>query len=273
VPPSTPASALPALKALAAARERAGIFTDFDGTLSPIVEDPAEAKPVRGTKAVLEALARRFAVVAVVSGRPVLDLAHRIRPRGVRLVGIHGLEVLDAASVSVAPPAEAARAAVEAVAASLLSSLRGMRGVSIERKGLALAVHFRRAPDPDEAERLAAPLVSEAAAAAGLVVVPGRRVLEVRPAGGGDKGDAVRRIAASANLDAALVAGDDVGDIPAFEALAGLDPLLRVAVASAESPPGLAAAADLVVEEPAAFVAVLRTLARLDASDPPGSHS
>jgi trehalose 6-phosphate phosphatase len=254
---------LGALRSLASSRERAGIFTDFDGTLSPIVADPEDARPVRGARTALESLARRFAVVAVVSGRPVLDLARRLRPRGVRLVGIHGLEVLEGDSVRVDPSAEAARDAVELVASSLLSSLRGFRGVTVERKGLAVAVHFRRAPGPDEAERLAAPVVDRVAGEAGLHVLKGRRVLEIRPARGGNKGDAVRRLASSAGVTAALVAGDDVGDLPAFEAVSGLDPLLRIAVSSEESPAALAAAADLVVGSPEELVAVLKALVKL----------
>ena len=254
---------MPALRKLAAAASHAAILTDFDGTLSPIVDDPSSARPVRGARAALEACARRFALVAVVSGRPVLDVAHRIRPRGVKLVGIHGLEVLDGDLVRVAPEAEAARETIEAVASLLSSALRGVRGVTIERKGLALAVHFRRAPDPDEAERLARPVVQEAAAARDLRLVTGRRVLEVRPPGGGDKGDAVRELAASARVSAALVAGDDVGDLPAFEALAQCSPLVRVVVASDEAPGALVERADLIVESPAAFVAVLRTVAEL----------
>jgi trehalose 6-phosphate phosphatase len=261
-----PAATLSALRELVESREHAGIFTDFDGTLSPIVPEPEDARPVRGARTVLESLARVFAVVAVVSGRPVLDLARRIRPRGVRLVGIHGLEVLSDGAVLVEPSAEGARDAIQHVAAALSDALRGFRGVTVEHKGLALAVHFRRAPDPDEAEALAAPVVERAAGEAGLHVLKGRRVLEVRPARGGDKGDAVRRLVSAAGVKAALVAGDDVGDMPSFEAVAGLHPLLRIAVSSEESPAGLAAGADLVIGSPGEFVAILRTLVRLTSS-------
>jgi trehalose 6-phosphate phosphatase len=260
---AVPASTLVVLKALAEVHEHAGIFTDFDGTLSPIVSEPGDARPARGARGALESLAQRFAVVAVVSGRPVLDLARRIRPRGVRLVGVHGLEVFDGSRVLVEPSAEAARSSIERVAASLAESLRGLRGVTLEHKGLAHAVHFRRSPDPKEAEALAAPVIERAAGEAGLLVLKGRRVLEVRPARGGDKGDAIRRLVTSQGVKAALVAGDDVGDMPSFEAVGGLDPALRIAVSSEESPAGLAAGADIVVASPEDFVAILKALVRL----------
>jgi trehalose 6-phosphate phosphatase len=251
------------MRALAAAAPAAGIFCDFDGSLSPIVPDPADARAARGAASVLGRLARRFAVVAVVSGRPVLDLARRLRAPGVRLVGIHGMEELVDGAVRVSPDAAGAAGAVEAAAGILEESVRGLRGVFVERKGLALAVHFRRAADPDEAERLAAGAVVSVAAAHGLGISPGRRVLELRPGGSGDKGAAVARIVAERSLRAGLVAGDDVGDLPAFAALDGLEPAVRIAVESAEAPPDLLARADLTVKSPAALVRILRALAGL----------
>lgn len=147
---------------LAALRDAAGatgIFCDFDGCLAPIVPDPEAARAVRGASAALARLARRFRVVAVVSGRSAADLARRVRAPGVRLVGLHGMEESGGRTRRVAPGAEAAREAVERTAERLEDRLRGVRGAVLERKGLALAVHFRRARDPEEAERLASPLV------------------------------------------------------------------------------------------------------------------
>jgi trehalose 6-phosphate phosphatase len=238
-----------------------GIFCDFDGCLSPIVLDPDASRPVRGASTVMARLAARYASVAIVSGRSVADLARRIRAPGVRLVGLHGMEELRDGIVRVVPEAEAARASVERAADKLETSLRGVRGAILERKGLALAVHFRRAADPIEAERLATPLVIAVATDAGLEIVPGRAILEVRPAEGGHKGDAVRRIVDERKLRAALFGGDDVGDLPAFAALDGLQPGIRVAVASAESPSALVERADLVVSSPLEFVRLLRSLA------------
>ncbi|MGH2727637.1 MAG: trehalose-phosphatase [Actinomycetota bacterium] len=254
-------SRIPApLTALVDRAGSAGIFCDFDGCLSPIVPDPDDARAVRGGPSVLARLARRFAVVGVVSGRSVADLARRMRAPGVRLIGLHGMEELRDGSVTVVPEAEAARSAIERAGDGLARSLRGVRGALLERKGLALAVHFRRAADPDEAERIATPLVIEVAEGAGLVVVPGRRILEVRPRDAGNKGVAVRKLIEEHRLTAGLTAGDDVGDLPAFAALDGLDVAVRVAVASPESPPELSERADVVIDSPQEFVRLLRRL-------------
>lgn len=254
---------VPEIRSIAARASEAGIFCDFDGALAPIVADPDAARGVRGASAVLAALARRFRVVAVVSGRSVADLAQRVRAPQVRLLGLHGMEERVGGAVVAAPEAEAARAGIERAAADLRRALSGVRGVVLEHKGLALAVHFRRALDPDEVERLAAPAVRAAATAQGLQVVPGRRILEVRPARGGDKGDALRRIARAEGLRAALAAGDDVGDLPMFRAARELGTSCLVAVGSDESPRDLLGAADLVLGSPAELVALLRRLARL----------
>jgi trehalose 6-phosphate phosphatase len=254
------------LSRLAGAASSSGIFCDFDGSLAPIVPDPDDARALEGADEVLERLAGLFCMVAVVSGRSVADLARRVRARGVRLVGLHGMEELRDGRVHASAEADSARAAIERAGARLERSLDAAPGALLERKGLALAVHFRRATDPDAVERIAEPLVRAAAAAEGLAVLSGRRILEVRPPAGGDKGDAVRRIVEQEKLRGALFGGDDVGDLPAFRALDGLDIAVRVAVASVESPPELTERADLVVETPRAFLTLLEELAREAAS-------
>jgi trehalose 6-phosphate phosphatase len=243
------------LDAFARRADEAGIFLDFDGCLAPIVPDPESARPLRGVRTTLARLAKRFALVAIVSGRQIDDLRLRVPVRGVRYVGLHGLEIDGIAFEG----AEPLRAAVARVATALEASLRSVEGAAIERKGLALAVHFRRAIDPAAAELAAAPIVGGEAEREGLEVVPGRRILEVRPPRA-SKGSAVQALVAGGAIRAALVAGDDVGDISAFEAAGELEMALRVAVASAEAPRPLIDAADLVVDSPAELLAMLRRL-------------
>jgi trehalose 6-phosphate phosphatase len=245
------------LASLARRASEAGIFLDYDGCLAPIVSDPTEARAVRGAGATLARLARRFAVVAVISGRSLADLRARVRAPGVRLTGLHGLEGASAPRLP-----DGVRESVARAHERLVAGLRGVRGAVLEHKGLALAVHFRRAADPAGAEAVAGPIVRRVAEGEGLAVVPGRRILEVRPAlGAADKGEALRRIAREAGLRAAFVAGDDVGDLPAFAAAGELEQSVRVAVASAEAPPALVEAADVVVGSPQELLALLRRLA------------
>ena len=186
------------LRALARIASRTGVFCDFDGSLSPIVDDPERARAVRGAGRALHALARHFAVVAVVSGRPVSFLTRRLHARGVRLFGIYGIEERVGRTLKVLPEVSAARASVDRAAQRLRRDLGGEQGVFVEHKGLAVSVHFRRARDPDGAMARAESIVDAAAAEEGLAqTTRGRLVLEVGPRVSVDKGEVVRSLIAS----------------------------------------------------------------------------
>ena len=255
------------VRVLGAMAPRAGIFCDFDGSLAPIVPDPSKARAIRGAGRILERLARRYAAVAVVSGRPVSFLAKRLHPRKVRLVGLYGIEERVGRSLRVLPEVSAARASVDRAAERLRSELSNEDGVYVEHKGLAVSVHFRRARDPDAMLARAVPVVDRVASEEGLAsVTRGRLVLEISPPVRVDKGHVVRRVIEEKQLAGALVVGDDAGDLPTFRALDGLELGIRVAVASNEAPSDLIAAADHVVGSPHELIDLLRSL--VDAARP-----
>src|ERR687892_1459085 len=236
--------------------ERAGevaLCLDFDGTLSPIVDDPQAARPLPDIVELLEPLAGRFAAVALISGRPASYLAEHAAAPGVRYLGLYGLQEIHDGQAQVDPRLEAARPAVVAAHEDLKTHpVVQASGAWLEDKEYAVAVHTRRVADPD---RWAAPIDQAAREVADrhrLEVVPGKLVWELRPAVPSDKGDAIRRVAAESDARALVVVGDDRGDLPAFAAVGRLGHGgLRVAVASPEAPAALLAAADLVVDGPA----------------------
>ena len=227
------------------------ICLDFDGTIAPIVEDPAAARPLPGIVELLGPLADRYAALALISGRPATYLASHAAAPGVRYLGLYGLEEIVDGRVHVDPRLAAARPAVEAAGRDLAADPAvAASGAHLEDKRYAVAVHIRRVADP---ERWAEPIGQAAARVAArhdLEIVPGRMVWELRPRVRSDKGDAVRRVVASSGAAAVVVAGDDLGDLPAFAVVAALGDGLRVAVRSAEAPPALLDAADLVVDGP-----------------------
>jgi trehalose 6-phosphate phosphatase len=236
---------------LAARPERVAVCLDFDGTIAPIVDDPATARPLPGVVDLLGPLADRYAAVALVSGRPATYLASHAAAPGVRYLGMYGLEEIVEGRVLVDPRLEAARPAVAAAATDLAAdpAVTGS-GAHLEDKRYAVAVHTRRVTDP---ARWAGPVGEAAARVAArhdLEVVPGRMVWELRPQVHSDKGDAARRVLAESGARGLLVAGDDLGDLPAFAVAGELGGGLRVAVRSAEAPAGLLDAADLVVDGP-----------------------
>ncbi len=247
---------------------------DFDGTLSPIVDDPEQAFVHPGAAAAISAVAARARAVAVVTGRPVrqvlelgaLDaLGDRVERSGGTLLvlGQYGNERWSSADpriVSPDPPAGLA-----AVAAELPEVLRtaDAEDAWVEDKGLAVAVHTRRLPDAAAAFDRALPALTELARAHGLDVEPGRLVVEVR-APGMDKGTAVRTLADETGAGALAFVGDDLGDLEAFRAVAALRgqgiPGLLVCSGSDEQT-ALVELADVVVPGPDGVVAWLRELA------------
>ena len=227
------------------------ICLDFDGTVAPIVEDPAAARPLPGIVELLGALADRYAATALVSGRPATYLASHAAAPGVRYLGMYGLEEIVDGRVLVDPRLAEAQPAVAAAARDLAAdpAVRDS-GAHLEDKRYAVAVHTRRIADPD---RWAGPIDQAAARVAArhdLEVVPGRMVWELRPQVRSDKGDAVRRVVAESGARHLVVAGDDLGDLPAFAVAAEAGGGLRVAVRSEEAPAQLLEVADLVVDGP-----------------------
>ena len=239
--------------------ERSGILTDFDGTLAPIVEDRQAAVPLPEVPRLLSALSARFAVVGVISGRPVSYLASRLAcgPR-VILAGLYGLEQRRGGDLQVHPDGHRWREAVEAVARA--AEQGAPEGVDVERKGLAVALHVRRRP---ELIVWAEGWSTEQARSRGLVARRGRMSFEVLPPLPIDKGTLVEEL--STPLDAVCFFGDDSGDLPAFSALRRMreagKATLAVGVASPEQPGDLAGAVDLLVDGPEEAVALLAGLA------------
>lgn len=231
------------LRQLAAEPERAAVLLDVDGTLAPIVARPEDAYVPEETRGELARLAGRYALVACVSGRPRSEVERMVGVAGVAVVGEHGLELAPEAAAWADRVAEFAR------------------GVDwpAERKPLSVSFHFRRADDQDAA-RAYLTRVADAAEAEGLVPRWGRMVLEVRPPVAADKGTAVRTLVTRAGVRRALYAGDDRTDLDAFHGLEGLELGVRVAVGSAEAPPELLAAADLVVDGTDGVLGLLRRL-------------
>jgi trehalose 6-phosphate phosphatase len=240
---------------------RAGVVSDFDGTLAPIVDDPTRARALPAAVDALRDLVDVVALVAIVSGRPIDFLRSQIPVDGVTLVGQYGLErVVDGA------PRVDPRAAtfVDAVAAAATEAEARFPRLVTERKGqVAFTLHWRTTPDAAPAPDA----LRDLARAYGLSLTPGRMAAELRVPVPVDKGVALQGLLDGSTLRACLFAGDDHGDRPAFAALADQqrrDPGfvgLAVAVRSAESPPPLLDAADLVVEGPAGLAALLADLA------------
>lgn len=255
------------LESVAADPEHALIASDFDGTLSAIVPEPASARGYPGAAAALAALAQKVGTVAIITGRPAADavrLGGFEDVDGLIVLGHYGAERWQDGAVTAAPVPEGV-AAVRAELPAVLAAAGAPDGVRVEDKGTALAVHTRQAADPQGTFYKLREPVGRLALQTGLTVEPGRFVLELRPAGT-DKGGALTQLVRERDARSVVFCGDDLGDLPAFDALRALRaegvPGCAVASRSPESP-RVAEAADLVVDGPAGIVNFLSSLLAL----------
>jgi trehalose 6-phosphate phosphatase len=267
--PALPAPATEAgragLAALVRAPARALVAVDYDGTLAPIVEDPAAARPHPGAIAALRDVAARAGTVAVITGRPALaavEIGGLDAVPGLIVLGSYGRERWESGRVT-APPVPPGVAQAREQLPGVLAAAGAPDGTWTEDKSEALAVHTRRTAEPGPAlERLRGPLTA-LAERTGLAVEPGRMVIELRPPGA-DKGQTLKDLVFERPVSAVMYCGDDLGDVPAFQAVARLRgdgvPGLAVCSGSAEVT-ALIELADLVVDGPDGVVRLLAALA------------
>jgi trehalose 6-phosphate phosphatase len=256
------------VQALRGDRSQTLIALDFDGTLAPIVPDPADSRPQPGVIEALATLAQAGAQVAVITGRDAgtaAELGGFDAVPGVVIEGLYGAESWQAGELTApAEPAEIGQ--LRARLPSLLAAHGADPEVWIEDKRLSLVVHTRRAADPGAAISLLRGPVSDLAGELGLEVHDGRHVLEIRLPGY-DKGAVLRRLVERFEPAAVIFAGDDVGDLPAFAVVRELrERGLRafgVAASSAEVS-ALDGVADVRVDGPAGVLALLTALAADD---------
>jgi trehalose 6-phosphate phosphatase len=249
--------------------DRTALALDYDGTLSPIVEDPSCAVPLPGMAELLARLIPHFRAIALVSGRPAAELLGRLSVSGLRYLGLYGLEEVVDGTVIIDEEAQRLEPEVRAAIAELSHHPAVLAAQAyVEDKGRATAIHLRRVKDPPKWMDTIEEAARDVAARHGLRVLSGRLVWELRPAGQGDKGYALRRLVAESNAQAVVVVGDDLGDIPAFDAAQELRNrgmgCLRVAVLSAESPRELLERADYVVDGPEGVRKLLESFVQED---------
>jgi trehalose 6-phosphate phosphatase len=262
------------------AADALAVGLDFDGTLSPIVEDPESARIHPDAPALLVDLAGHVRAVAVVTGRPARqvlvlggldEVGDALGEDGHELFvfGQYGNERWSSHNrrvISPRPP--------HGLASFLRELPRVLRredaaDAYVEEKGLAVAVHTRRLPDPAGTFARLLPVLTELARSHELVVEPGRNVIEVRSPGM-HKGAAVDTLVEEQQAGALVFIGDDLGDVDAFQAVLahrkdGMPTLLVCSGSEEENT--LVELADVVVDGPDGVLGFLRGLmADIDAA-------
>jgi trehalose 6-phosphate phosphatase len=229
------------------------VLLDFDGTLAPMVSDPSQAVAIAGAADKLKALGDAGLHVGVISGRP-LSFLDEVCPDVPMCVGLYGLERRVDGVVTRHPD-------YDQWASVLGEALESGHpdGVRVEMKGPSATLHYRERPDAEPAARLFAAQLERH----GLIVRDARQSIELHPPIDVNKGTAVRDLVGGC-VGPVMFAGDDLGDLAAFDALdafrAEARPVVKVTVASSESPEEMLSRADVVVAGPEGLTALLGEL-------------
>lgn len=210
------------------------LMTDYDGTLTPHVSNPAEAWLKQGVQRHLSALARTPQVrLAIVSGRDLGDVTARVGAAGAVYAGCHGLQVDGPGIAFSHPEAVAQQRTVQALGAALAQRVAGIDGVRVELKRLGITVHYRDVPDA--ARRLVGVELEQALECEGgrLKIFHGTKAIEILPQVAWSKGHCAKLIRdwALRTLPKPMLSvymGDDWTDELAFEALLGQAITVRV---------------------------------------------
>jgi trehalose 6-phosphate phosphatase len=244
-----------ALAPLRANPARTAILLDIDGTLAPIVDHAEDARVPEGTRQLLIEIAKRYGLVACVSGRRASEARAMVAIGTISYLGSHGAELLRAGwteAVLDARVEDWVRRIHEFGREADTAELRRAR-VRLEDKGAIVAFHWRGAPDEDAA-RAAIDALAAKAESAGLRTHWGRKVLEVRPPVTIDKGAGIISFLEGTEIDVALYVGDDATDLDAFRALVQLaadgriGSAIRVGVVTEDGPEAIEHEADVVVD-------------------------
>ncbi len=195
-------------------KPRFGLITDVDGTISPIVDVPDEARVTPRNLGLLANLGKQLTLTAVISGRSAEDVQQRVGLPGLVYVGNHGMEQWRDGEVIVSPRAAVYRDNLSAAVPEIRNIL--VNGMRFEDKGATLSVHYRQTSEPEKVAEKLTPNMQSIAEKHGLHLTQGRMVFEFRPPVEIDKGTAFGELIKSHQLDGAFYLGDDTTDVAAF---------------------------------------------------------
>jgi trehalose 6-phosphate phosphatase len=246
----------------------AGLFTDIDGTISPVARVPSEAFIAESARDSLRALGTTLSIVGAITGRGAEDAAGMLGLDGTVVIGNHGYERLQAGERLIHPSALGSRASVAACTsaiAEIVDRTPPLSGVVVENKDLSASVHYRLVEDQGRTTELLKQLVQTIAELHELDVTEGKLVVEIRPRAIVNKGTAIHDISIELNLAGVVYLGDDVTDVDAFRALATLRSpeiaTLSVGVVSPETHAVVLDSADVLIEGVEGCVALLAGVA------------
>src|SRR5579859_1895671 len=196
-----------------------GLLFDIDGTLSPIAPTPSEARLYPGAADLLRD-AQKYAHVGIITGRTVLNGAQLVNVDGLTYIGTHGLEWCEGYQngqcrveliAQALPYAEPGKAVLDLAERELAN----LPGIIIERKSVGGTIHYRLAPDPEQARTRILAMLAVPAQQAHMRIGEGKYAIELLAPLRVNKGVALRRFVEQFRLHGVIFAGDDRTDLDA----------------------------------------------------------
>lgn len=199
------------------------LMTDYDGTLTPIVERPKDAELSESMRELLDQLTN-FCPVGIISGRALDDLKSRIKLEGVYYSGNHGYEISGPEISFVKEEAEKAKDAIEKICQAIEKESNSIEGILVENKEFTASVHYRLVSEESvpKVEQIVKKVVGPHEQDRVVRLNRGKKVFEVKPDLDWDKGKAVSLLIEKADIDeeaTPIYLGDDVTDEDAFSVL------------------------------------------------------
>lgn len=199
------------------------LFLDYDGTLAPFADNPAEAYPLPGVIEHIKQLKEtKKYFISLITGRRLKDLRKFIRLKGIYYAGTHGLEIITADGKGLSPGKDRGLKSTD------LNNIRDFLkkeylidpDYSLEDKGLVLTLHHPLSIDKNKIIKHLETIIRKRE----YEILPGRKIVEIRPCFW-NKGDAVklliREIKEKNKIDNYLpiYIGDDTTDEDVFRIL------------------------------------------------------
>jgi len=201
--------------------KKTAVITDIDGTISKIVLDPDEAVITQIMKNILRKLVNKFQIVGVITGRNVRNAKEMLEVDGLLYIGSHGLEYMKDDEIYIEPEVEEYFPIIQKVAQNIQSEeeLCNIRNILFQEKGLCFTVHYRKCEDPEGTRRKILDVINELEGLENFKITEGRKVVEIRPKIGHDKGTIIEKLVFENAIEKVIYLGDDVTDVDAFNKL------------------------------------------------------
>lgn len=195
------------------------IITDIDGTISEIAPTPMEAVVKPEIRDIIEKIADKFKFTGVMTGRSINNAMEMMGSKKIIYIGNHGLEQYKNGKISIEPEVKPYIPVIKKLAKEIQKKLKDYECILFQDKELSFTVHYRLCKTGDEIRQKALEIIHSINGSKSLKITEGRKVIEIRPPVGHDKGTVLQKFISDNHIKKIVYLGDDVTDADAFNKL------------------------------------------------------